>query len=123
MYAYALPVYALPVCLFQFFAPKFRLCHVTVPLKTYSVLQACWAQLDRRDFLMKHCSAETRLGLAACDWAADKSQVAYHPSLSLSSCFWRQGVIRPPCSSAGPHTVGCAKEHGSWIKLQAHGTL
>ena len=40
-------------------------------------LQTCREQLQRRRFLMKHCSAETRLALAACDWAAEKSQVCY----------------------------------------------
>ncbi|CAL5229746.1 g13128 [Coccomyxa viridis] len=37
-------------------------------------LQLCKEQLQRRTFLMKQCSAETRLALAACDWAAEKSQ-------------------------------------------------
>lgn len=39
-----------------------------------SQLEACRDQLQRRSFLMKHCSAETSLALAACDWAAEKSQ-------------------------------------------------
>ena len=39
-------------------------------------LHACVDQLQRRGFLMRHCSAETRLALAACDWAAEKSQVS-----------------------------------------------
>ena len=39
-------------------------------------LQTCREQLQRRSFLMKQCSAETRLALAACDWAAEKSQVS-----------------------------------------------
>ena len=38
-------------------------------------LHSCADQLQRRGFLMRHCSAETRLALAACDWAAEKSQV------------------------------------------------
>ena len=40
-------------------------------------LKICRGQLQRRSFLMKHCSAETRLALAACDWAAEKSQASF----------------------------------------------
>ena len=39
-------------------------------------LCTCMEQLQRRELLMRHCSAETRLALAACDWAAEKSQVS-----------------------------------------------
>lgn len=44
-------------------------------------LQLCREQLQRRSFLMKQCSAETRLALAACDWAAEKSQASWSAPL------------------------------------------
>ena len=50
---------------------------------TSAQLRVCREQLQRRSFLMKHCSAETRLALAACDWAAEKSQ---------ASCCFTEGT-------------------------------
>lgn len=47
---------------------------------------SCIDQLQRRGFLMRHCSAETRLALAACDWAAEKSQVSVSPLLMSAHC-------------------------------------
>jgi hypothetical protein len=60
-------------------------CPVSILLKSDCVLQACMVQLGRHDFLMERCSVETRLNLAVCDWAADKSQVAeiLHVSVQL----------------------------------------
>ena len=49
-------------------------------------LHACVDQLQRRGFLMRHCSAETRLALAACDWAAEKSQVSVSPLQMSTHC-------------------------------------
>ena len=55
-------------------------------------LQLCREQLHRRTFLMKQCNAETRLALAACDWAAEKSQASFsvtsddEPDLVTQAC-------------------------------------
>lgn len=59
-------------------------------------LQLCKEQLQRRTFLMKQCSAETRLALAACDWAAEKSQASSSTPV-IMILAWRCRFVN--CSS------------------------
>ena len=66
-------------------------------------LHSCIEQLQGRGFLMRHCGAETRLALAACDWAAEKSQVSAI-SQQMSGLSPRQLM---PSRQTAPGTLSC----------------